>query len=157
AVVARRNLESKDPYADYVQALRAVLREFPGEIEAKSYLALALMSGYTTPDKKPKPGTEEAAAVLKDVLERDPDHAGAHHYVIHVLEGSTPPQDAWLSCKRYPELAPAIAHAQHMPGHIYVQSDRWADAANAFEQAAREERADLAADQLYPNGHHGHN
>ncbi len=157
AIAARRNLESKDPYADYVQKLRELVRQFPEENEARSYLALALMRGYTTPDKRPREGTAEAVALLREVLKNDPDHVGAHHYVIHVLEGSTRPQDAWASCKRYPELAPEIPHALHMPGHIYVQSDRWADAATAFDQAARKERELLAADQLYPNGHHGHN
>ncbi|MBI3696008.1 MAG: hypothetical protein HY238_14355, partial [Acidobacteria bacterium] len=157
AIAARRNQDSQDPDAGYIAALRELLRQYPREVEAKSYLALALMSGYTTPDKKPRPGTEEAVALLNEVLKQDPDHAGAHHYVIHALEGSTHPQDAWASSKRYPELAPEIAHALHMPGHIYAQSDRFADAANAFEQAARKEREEMAADQLYPNGHHGHN
>lgn len=77
--------------------------------------------------------------------------------MIHVLEGSTHPQEAWASCRRYPELSPGVPHALHMPGHIYVQSDRWTDAASAFEAAARQERELLSADQLYPNQHHGHN
>ena len=157
AVAARRNLDSKDPYTDYIQALREIVREFPEEIEAKSYLALALMSGYSIPDKKPRPGTEEAVALLQDMLKQPLDHTGIHHYVIHALEGSTHPQDAWASSARYPQLAPEIPHALHMPGHIYVQSDRWTDAASAFDQAARKEREQMAADQLYGNGHHGHN
>jgi len=157
AAAARRNPESKDPGADYLRAWREVIREFPRDLEAKTYLALALMNGYTGVDKKPRPGTEEAVALLREVLEQDPDHIGAHHYVIHALEGSRRPQDAWHSSKRYPELVPGVPHALHMPGHIYVQSERWADAVNAFEQAASKESALLAADQLYPNGHHGHN
>ncbi|HYM12397.1 MAG TPA: hypothetical protein VEU62_16795 [Bryobacterales bacterium] len=157
AVAARRNPNSKDPDGNYIEALRALLKEFPQEVEARSYLALALMNGYTTPDKKPRPGTEEAVAILQKLVKEAPDHPGAHHYVIHALEGSTHPQDAWESCQRYPELAPEIPHALHMPGHIYVQSGRFADAAAAFDAAARKEREYLAADQLYPNGHHGHN
>ena len=157
AIAARRDPAAKDPSGDYIRALRSLIQEFPQEAEAKSFLALALMSGYTPGDRNSRPGTDEAAAILKEVLKQDPDHVGAHHYVIHALEGSTHPQDAWLSSKRYPEMAPEVPHALHMPGHIYVQSDRWADAAAAFEAAARKEREYLAADQLYPNGHHGHN
>jgi len=157
AVVARRNAEAKDAEAGYLQALRDLLRAYPKEVEAKSFLALGLMSGYEPPDKKPRPGTEESYALLQEILAQDPDHVGAHHYVIHALEGSTHPQDAWASCKRYPELSPGVPHALHMPGHIYVQSDRWMDAASSFEAAARKERELLAADQLYPNQHHGHN
>ena len=157
AVAARRNPASKDPEGDYIRAWRHLLREFPREWEAASFLALALMSGYTPVDKKPRQGTSEAAAWLEEILKHDPDHVGAHHYVIHALEGSSRAQDAWHSSKRYPELAPQIPHALHMPGHIYVQTGRWADAAQAFEQAARKERELMSADQLYGSGHHGHN
>ncbi|MBI3666582.1 MAG: hypothetical protein HY236_10235 [Acidobacteria bacterium] len=157
AIVARRNPDAKDPDGDYVRALRDIVREFPEEVEAKSYLALALMSGYTPGDKKPRPGTEEAVAILTELVKQHPEHPGINHYIIHGLEGSTHAQDAWPSCARYPQLAPANPHAQHMPGHIYAQSGRFSDAAAAFETAARLERQELAADQLYPNGHHGHN
>jgi tetratricopeptide (TPR) repeat protein len=157
AVAARRNAQSKDPEGDYIRALRELVQAHPREAEAKSFLALALMAGYEPPHKTPRPGTEESYALLKEILAQDPDHIGAHHYVIHVLEGSTHPQDAWASCERYPELSPGVPHALHMPGHIYVQSDRWEDAAAAFEAAAQKERELLATDQLYPNQHHGHN
>src|SRR5207248_9137473 len=40
----------------------------------------------------------------------------------------------------YPSLAPAIGHAQHMPGHIYAQLGRWAEASRAMDAAARVER-----------------
>jgi tetratricopeptide (TPR) repeat protein len=157
AVAARRDPDSKDRDGDYIRGLRQLIAEFPKEVEAKAYLALALMNGYVLPEKTPRPGTEEAVALLQEILKQDPDHVGAHHFVIHVLEGSKHAKDAWESCRRYPQLAPEIPHALHMPGHIYVQTDRWADAATAFDQCARKERELMAADQLYSTGHHGHN
>ncbi len=157
AVAARRDPSAKDPEGGYIRALREILRAYPQEVEAQSYLALALMKGYTPPDKTPRPGSEEAVKLLREILGREPDHVGAHHYVIHGLEGSRHARDAWESSRRYPELAPEIPHALHMPGHIYVQTGRFADAAAAFEAAARKERELMAADQLYSKGHHGHN
>jgi hypothetical protein len=44
-----------------------------------------------------------------------------------------------------------------MPGHIYAQSDKVDEAINSFTVAAENELKWLAADTLYPNGHHGHN
>jgi tetratricopeptide (TPR) repeat protein len=44
-----------------------------------------------------------------------------------------------------------------MPGHIYSQTGRWADAAKAFSDAAVSERRWMSQDKLYGSGHHGHN
>lgn len=157
AVAARRDANSVDPDAGYVRALRDLLARYPNEVEARSYLALHLMSGFTLPDKRPREGSMEAVAILRDLLKDAPDHPGVHHYVIHGWEGSAFAQDAWPSCERYPKLAPNIAHALHMPGHIYAQTGRWADAATAFQQAAENEILWMEADRLNGNRHHGHN
>src|SRR4029453_14355945 len=95
--------------------------------------------------------------ILKDLLLKAPGHPGVHHYVIHGFEGSTFAQDAWPSCKRYPELAPNIPPALHKPGHIYAQTGKWQEAAKSFEEAAENELGYMRADQLYQRGHHGHN
>jgi hypothetical protein len=44
-----------------------------------------------------------------------------------------------------------------MPGHIYSQTGRWADAAKSFSDAAVNERKWMKEDKLYGDGHHGHN
>ena len=157
AIAARRDPNSKDPDEGYIQGLRAIIAQYPDEIEARTYLALHLMRGYNLPDKTPRGTTMEAVAILRDLLVRAPNHPGVHHYVIHAYEGSTFARDAWPSCRRYAELVPNIPHALHMPGHIYAQTGRWQDAANAFAAAAENERGYIRADRLYGTGHHGHN
>src|SRR5215467_6753680 len=157
SIAARRNSDSKDPDADYIKGLRAVVAAYPNEVEAKSYLALHLMMGFTTPDRKPMPGSMEAVEILRDLLVKAPDHMGVHHYVIHGFEGSTFAKDAWPSCRRYPELVPNIPHALHMPGHIWAQTGKWEEAAQSFGAAAENERGYIQADKLYGKGHHGHN
>ncbi len=157
AIAARRGVGTESPAEDYVRALRGIVAAAPNEVEAKTYLALILESGFTTPAKKPREGSMEAVALLKELLIAVPDHPGVHHYVIHGWEGSTFASDAWPSCKRYSELVTNIPHAIHMPGHVYAQTGRWEDARAAFDAAATLERADMAADSLYGSGHHGHN
>lgn len=157
SIAARRNPDSKDPDADYIQGLRAVVAAYPKEVEAKTFLALHLMQGFTTPDKSPKGTSMESASLLRELLTAAPDHMGVHHYIIHGFEGSNFAKDAWLSCRRYPELVPNIPHALHMPGHIWAQTGKWEEAAQSFEAAAANERGYMAADKLYARGHHGHN
>ncbi len=157
SVAARRDTNSKNPDDGYIQGLRAIVAQYPNEIEARTYLALHLMRGFDLPEKTPRGTTMEAVAILRDLLVRAPDHPGVHHYVIHAFEGSTFAKDAWPSCQRYAELVTNIPHALHMPGHIYSQTGRWEDAASSFAAAAQNERGYMQADRLYGTGHHGHN
>jgi tetratricopeptide (TPR) repeat protein len=157
SAAARRNLESKDPDEDYIAGLRAIVAKYPSEVEAKVMLSLHLMRGFTLPEKTPRPGTMVAVAILRDLLKDAPDHPGVHHYVIHGFEGSTFARDAWESCRRYAELVSNIPHALHMPGHIWAQTGKYAEAVKSFGDAAVNERGYMAADALYGNGHHGHN
>ncbi|HJR57825.1 MAG TPA: tetratricopeptide repeat protein [Vicinamibacterales bacterium] len=157
AEAARRNPAAESGDAAHIGGLRRLVAEYPDDLEAKSMLGLALLDGYDPVTKAPRTNTVEGTTLLHEVIATDDDHFGAHHYLIHGWEGSTTPQKAWPSCKRYPELVPNIPHALHMPGHIFAQSDRIDDAIEAFAQAANNELKWLGADVLYPNGHHGHN
>lgn len=158
AVAARRDPSAKDPEEAFVKGLRNLLARYPGEVEAQLDLALMIMRGFSLPGKKPiAPGTMEAVAILRGLLPKVPDHPGLHHYIIHGFEGSLFARDAWPSCERYAQLVTNIPHALHMPGHIYSQTGRWADAAKAFGDAARNERAWMSQDKQYGDGHHGHN
>jgi tetratricopeptide (TPR) repeat protein len=155
SIYARRTADNPD--AAYISGLRTIVAAHPDEVEASTYLALHLMSGFTLPDHQPRTGSMEAADLLRALAVKFPDHPGVHHYIIHGFEGATFASDAWPSCRRYPELVPNIPHALHRPGHIYAQTGKWEEAAQSFEAAAQNELGYLHADALYGNGHHGHN
>jgi tetratricopeptide (TPR) repeat protein len=158
AQAARRATGPKDAAdAAYIAGMRKLVAAYPDDLEAKSMLALALDNGFESATKVPRANTVEAIRLLEEVVARDDDHFGAHHYLIHAWEGGTTPQMAWRANERYPALVPNIPHALHMPGHIYAQSDRVDDAVKAFTAAAENELKWINADSLYPNGHHGHN
>ena len=157
AEFARRNPGSKNPTADHLAALRTLVAAHPDDLDATSILGLALLDGYDPVTRQPRTNTEEGIRLLTEVVARNDNHFGAHHYLIHGWEGSTTPEKAWRACERYPQLVPNIPHALHMPGHIYAQSDRIDDAIAAFATAADNELGWMKADVLYPNGHHGHN
>lgn len=158
SISGRRNpARGVDQDEAYIAGLKAIVKSHPKEVEAKTYLALHTMRGFTLPNREPRPGTMEAVQLLRELLVEAPEHPGVHHYVIHGFEGSTFAKDAWASCKRYAELVPNIPHALHMPGHIYSQTGRWADAVKSFGDAAENELGWIQADKLYGRGHHGHN
>jgi tetratricopeptide (TPR) repeat protein len=154
---ARRNPDSKTHDADHIAGLRTLIAAYPDDEEAKSILGLALLDGFDSVTKAPRTNTMEGLRLLTEVAEKNDNHFGAHHYLIHGWEGSTTPEKAWHACERYPALVPNIPHALHMPGHIYAQSDKIDEAVKSFSDAAENELSYLKADVLYPNGHHGHN
>jgi tetratricopeptide (TPR) repeat protein len=123
----------------YRQALRRLSAAYPDDVQARLFLALALLDGYR-PDGGPGPGTSEAVSLLRGVLTTNPDDPAAHHYLIHALEAGRP-QEAVASADLYGTLVPGVGHAVHMPGHVYVHVDRWSDAAAAFERSAALDRA----------------
>jgi tetratricopeptide (TPR) repeat protein len=76
------------------------------------------------------------------VLARRPDHIGAIHFYIHVLDNSPNAVKAAPYADRIGALAPAAGHLVHMASHIYLQIGRYADAEDANVAA-------LAADQRF--------
>ena len=148
---------ARNPDQAYIDGLRKIIAVFPEEIEAKLYLSLALMRGFTLPDHKPRQGTMESVSILRSLLPVAPEHPGLHHYIIHGYEGSSFASEAWPSCEAYARLVPLIPHAQHMPGHIYAQTGKLKEAQAAFTTAMNLELQYMKADKEYGNGHHGHN
>jgi len=157
AIAARRLPSAKDPNDAYIDGLRAIVAKYPQEVDARLFLALHLMRGFELPSHTPRPGSMEAVEILRALLVEAPNHPGVHHYVIHAWEGSSFAKEAWPSCARYPELVPNIPHALHMPGHIYSQTGKFAEAEKSFGDAATNELGYIKADSLYGTGHHGHN
>ena len=157
SILARRSVTSKTPDQEYLASLQTLVRNYPSEIEGRTYLALQSMGGFELPLHTPRPGTTEAVAMLRQLMIDAPEHPGVHHYIIHAFEGASFNKDAWPSSKKYAELVTNIPHALHMPGHIYSQTGRLEDALKSFSAAAVNERYWMSKDSLYGNGHHGHN
>jgi tetratricopeptide (TPR) repeat protein len=71
------------------------------------------------------------------VFERNPDHPGAAHYVIHSFDDPTHAPLGLKAARAYSRIAPDAAHAQHMTSHIFVALGMWDDVVAANEQAMR--------------------
>ena len=156
-VVGKCDPAAANPDQVYLDGLRKIIALYPDEIEAKLFLSLALMRGFTLPDHKPRASTTESIEILRSLLSQAPEHPGLHHYIIHGFEGSSFAADAWPSCDAYARLVPNIPHAVHMPGHIFAQTGKLKQAQAAFSSCMQLELQYMAADKEYGNGHHGHN
>jgi tetratricopeptide (TPR) repeat protein len=142
----------------YAEAMRSVAARFPDDLDVATLAAEAQMNVHAwqlwTPEGQPASGTRALKLQLERVLARAPEHPGANHYYIHVMEGSPQPQAALPSAQRLRDLMPASGHLEHMPAHIFQRIGRYEDAADANRRAIAADLAYLRLTQ--PLGYYGH-
>jgi hypothetical protein len=100
---------------------------------------------------------KEAAQILNSVLARQPQHPGVAHYLIHSYDYPPLAELALPAARSYAKIAPASAHAQHMPSHIFIRLGLWPEAirsnldaeASAKAFAARHKMAGAWDEQLH--------
>jgi tetratricopeptide (TPR) repeat protein len=148
----------------YAEAMGALSRRYPDDLDAATLHAEALMNlrawKLWTVDGQPAEGTDLLLGVLEGVLARDPNHLGANHYYIHSVEASPRPARALGSAERLSTLAPAAGHLVHMPAHIYARTGDHAAAARANLGGADADRAyfkTAPSDTFYAMAYYSHN
>jgi pimeloyl-ACP methyl ester carboxylesterase/tetratricopeptide (TPR) repeat protein len=148
----------------YAEAMGRVAATYPEDPDVQTLFADAVMNtmpwDYWQKDGSAKPATRQVIAALEAVIASRPDHPGAHHYFIHVMEASNDPDRAIKSADALGALMPAAGHMVHMPAHIYLRVGRYADAAEANERAIVADEDYLAqcqAQGLYPITYYPHN
>ncbi len=107
----------------YMRAMGSLLEAFPEDDEARAFYSLAILGS--------KDGSRDfatymrAAAVAQPVFDRNPDHPGAAHYLIHSFDDPIHAPLGLPAADAYAEIAPEAAHAQHMTTHIFVAMGMW--------------------------------
>ena len=109
----------------YMKASEELYEKYPNDpdivsIYAESYMNIGRWD-YWEKDGTPKSITTKVADALESVLETSPDHTGANHLHIHLLEASQEPERALASADRLEATMPIVGHVVHMPAHIYVR------------------------------------
>ena len=109
----------------YMHAMERLHRQFPDDHEVAAFYALALLSGSRALGDQSGRLEMRAGAIALDVFGANPNHPGAPHYAIHAFDDPIHAPLALPAARRYAEIAPAVAHARHMPTHIFIQHGMW--------------------------------
>ena len=143
---SQANREAK--FKTRVEALRAIVAEFPNELEPKAFLGLALYNGRTAL----KLDQAEVDKTLQEILAVEPLHP-VHHYRVHLwdLKDSSKALNSAALCG---QSSPSIAHMWHMPGHTFSKLQRYDDAAWQQEASARVDHANMMRDRVLPDQIH---
>ncbi len=149
--------------AAYADAMAAVAARFADENVQVLY-AEALMDlspwDYWDASGKPKGKTESIVAALEKVLAKNPDHPGAIHYYIHMMEASAAPEKAIPYARRLAAAMPGAGHLVHMPFHIYFRTGDYKAALAANKAAVAVDEAYIARAAptgVYPAAYYPHN
>jgi VWFA-related protein len=148
----------------YADAMTRAATAYPDDADVQTLYADAVMNtmpwDYWLKDGSAKPETARLLVALERTITLHPDHPGAHHYLVHLVEASPTPERAERSADRLGGLMPAAGHMVHMPAHIYLRVGRYADAAEANVRAIAADEDYLAqcqAQGLYPVSYYPHN
>ncbi|MCA1585873.1 MAG: hypothetical protein LC791_14260 [Acidobacteria bacterium] len=114
----------------YMDAMAQLHREFPTDDEVTTFYVVALLSGARALDDNSFRYEVRAGALALDVFKRNPTHPGAPHYAIHAFDDPIHAPLALDSARAYASIAPAVAHAVHMPTHIFIQHGMWHEVAS---------------------------
>ena len=112
----------------YSDAMKRVHQLNPSDREAAVFYALTLIATGTMLPDKSYARQKEAADILNRILVLEPQHPGVAHYLIHSYDYPALAQLALPAARSYAKIAPASAHAQHMPSHIFIRLDLWQEA-----------------------------
>jgi tetratricopeptide (TPR) repeat protein len=143
---------------NYVAAMRVVAERLPDDPDAQTLLAESLLVPvrwrWYSPRGQPADGVEEAERVLEGVLRRYPNHPGANHFYIHVVESSPTPERAVPSAQRLMGIVPRAGHMVHMPGHIWLALGEYDYAAAVNERTAQVDREYFASTGVINGGYY---
>ena len=112
----------------YSDAMKQHAASYASDREAAVFYALTLIATGMMSQDKTYAREKQAAAILNRVLAREPRHPGVAHYLIHSYDYPALAQLALPAARSYAKIAPASAHAQHMPSHIFTRMGLWAEA-----------------------------
>ena len=108
----------------FENAMAGVYQLYPDDKEAAIFYALAL-NAAVDPTDKTYSRQQKAFKLLEPIFQQQPLHPGIAHYIIHNMDYPGLAELALPAARKYASIAPASAHAQHMPSHIFIRLGLW--------------------------------
>ena len=118
-------------------------REYPGDMEARIFYALAVNQTALASDKKYSQQLK-AAAILEPLFKEHPKHPGLAHYIIHAYDHPPLAEKALAAARSYASLAPSVPHALHMPSHTFTRVGLWKESIETNRRSAEAARKENA-------------
>jgi tetratricopeptide (TPR) repeat protein len=141
-------LERDDAYA---LQLGKMHKSYPENNEVSAFYALSLLGSVD--EGRDVEVYAKGAEIAQQILDKNPEHPGALHYLIHSYDDPDHAHKAVYAADNYSKVAPDAGHALHMPSHIYIAMGNWDDVISSnvasFEASkVRKQEKDLSNEAL---------
>jgi hypothetical protein len=124
----------------WMNAMQDVYAQFGDDDEVAAFTAVSMLAGATVAGDASERLNMRAGAIALELFKKNENHPGAAHYVIHAFDDPIHAPIALEAAYKYADIAPAVAHARHMPTHIFIQHGMWPEVAkwnvSAFDAGA---------------------
>jgi tetratricopeptide (TPR) repeat protein len=118
------HLDQRNRVLNFEKAMGKIYLTYTDDKEAPVFYALAL-NAAADPADKTYARQKKAFAILNPIFREEPLHPGIAHYIIHNYDYPGLAEMALPAARKYASIAPASAHAQHMPSHIFTRLGLW--------------------------------
>ena len=119
--------DDNNPYVHgqtFEQKMAQLQSSYPDDSEAAIFHALTLDIIAPKTDKT-FANQRKCVEILEPIFAKQPNHPGVAHYIIHCSDNPVLAEAALPAARKYAAIAPASAHANHMPSHIFTRVGSW--------------------------------
>ena len=120
----------------------------PDDSEAAIFHALTLAITAPKTDKT-YANQRKCGQILEPIFAKLPHHPGVAHYIIHCYDNPVLAEQGLEAARAYAKIAPASAHAHHMPSHIFTRVGLWDE---SIASNSRSAETAAAAEATSENG-----
>jgi len=114
---------------------------YPDDDEAAIFHALTLSITAPKTDKT-FANQRRCGEILEPIFQKRPHHPGVAHYIIHCYDNAALAEKGLPAARMYAKIAPASAHANHMPSHLFTRVGSWDESISSNIKSARLAAAD---------------
>lgn len=122
-ILYQPKVEKKERDVAYSSFMEKLYKKYPSNQEVAAFYALSLLG--SVPEGRDDVIYGNGAKIAQGILEENPNHPGALHYLIHSYDDPNHATLALNAANAYSKVAPDASHALHMPSHIYVAMGMW--------------------------------
>jgi hypothetical protein len=108
----------------FEQKMGEVQAAYPDDSEAAIFHALTLSITAPKTDKT-FANQRRCGEILEPIFKKQPHHPGVAHYIIHCYDNPVLAERGLTAARMYAKIAPASAHANHMPSHLFTRVGSW--------------------------------
>jgi tetratricopeptide (TPR) repeat protein len=119
----------------FEQKMGALQAAYPQDDEAAIFHALTLAITAPKTDKT-FANQRKCSEILEPIFAKQPHHPGIAHYIIHCYDNPMLAEKGLGAARLYARIAPASAHANHMPSHLFTRVGSWDESISSNAKSA---------------------